>query len=197
MSVFFRFKVPVNMIKPLGLLSEVDLFSQWIPGILKSDIKNSLSDFRKVLYIEREFPYPFAPRQLLLGASAQLVKEKKGALISIRSINFDERCDTWGADQDVLKERPEIVVAKMIRGFMYIEKNDDESCWYHGLMNVDPMFGFIPYMMINFMVKRIVYLMIGKIQNKEVFENEIVMQRMSERTEFYETIKKRLDEFDK
>ena len=70
MSVFMKFKVPTNMMAPLSLLSEVDLFSHWVPGILKSEIKNDLSEFRKVLYVQREFPYPFAPRQLLLGASA-------------------------------------------------------------------------------------------------------------------------------
>jgi hypothetical protein len=51
MSVFFRFKVPVNMIKPLGLLSEVDLFKEWMPGMLRSDIEKDLSPFRKVLYV--------------------------------------------------------------------------------------------------------------------------------------------------
>ena len=70
MSVFMRFKVPTNMMMPLGLLSEVDLLSQWIPGLLRSDLLKEPSDFRKILYVQREFPYPFAARQFLLGASA-------------------------------------------------------------------------------------------------------------------------------
>ncbi len=54
---------------------------------------------------------------------------------------------------------------------MYIEHIDEDNCWYHGLINVDPMLGMIPNFLVNFMVKRIVYIMIGRIQNKEIFEN--------------------------
>ena len=46
---------------------------------------------------------------------------------------------------------------------MYVEHIDEDHCWYHGLINIDPKFGYIPYMMINFLVKRIVYIMIGKL----------------------------------
>jgi hypothetical protein len=59
----------------------------------------------------------------------------------------------------------------MIKGYMYIEHIDEDNCWYHGLINVDPMLGMIPNFLVNFMVKRIVYIMIGRIQNKEIFEN--------------------------
>ena len=84
-------------------------------------------------------------------------------MICIRSINFDERAETWDAKLSVLNDYPNLVVAQMIKGFMYVEHIDEENCWYHGLINVDPKFGFIPYMMINFLVKRIVYIMIGKL----------------------------------
>jgi hypothetical protein len=50
-SVFYRFKCPTNMFFPLSLLSEVDLFKDWMPSIIRSDIVKNLSDFRKVLHV--------------------------------------------------------------------------------------------------------------------------------------------------
>ena len=51
MSLFYRFKVPTSMFFPLALLSEVDLFREWIPSIIKSDILHNFSDFRKLLHV--------------------------------------------------------------------------------------------------------------------------------------------------
>ena len=53
MSVFYRFKVPTNMFFPLALLSEVDLFKEWIPSVLKSEILENKSDFRKIVQVQR------------------------------------------------------------------------------------------------------------------------------------------------
>lgn len=81
----------------------------------------------------------------------------------------------------------------MIRAYNYIEYIDDESCWFHGMVNVNPNFSYVPDWLLNVLVKRAVYVMIGKIQNKEIFENELIKKRMVERKEFYDMIKKRLD----
>lgn len=76
----------------------------------------------------------------------------------------------------------------MIKGFNYVEHIDDKSCWYHGMINLNPHFALLPDWFFNFIIKRALYVMIGKIQNKEVFENQVLMKRVEERKEFYEDL---------
>jgi hypothetical protein len=86
-SLFFRFKVPINLFYPVALVSQADHIKDWMPSVVKSDILKTNSDMRKVIQIEREFPWPFSNREFVLCASGVLVKERKGVMIVIRSIN--------------------------------------------------------------------------------------------------------------
>lgn len=131
-------------------------------------------------------------RELFLCASSILVKERKGAMIMLRSIN-EEHHKNWN-----LKELPEperdFVTARMIKGFMYVEHIDSQNCWFNGLINVDPKFSYIPDSLINFIIKRVIYVLIGKLQSKEIFENDVIKKRINERVEFYDKLRKRLSE---
>ncbi len=90
-----------------------------------------------------------------------LVKERKGALICLRYAN-EERAKNWDFDMGVLNSHNAFVVARMIKGFMYVEHIDNDNCWFHGFINIDPNFSFIPDWVINFTVKRVLYVIIGK-----------------------------------
>lgn len=65
-----------------------------MPSVVRSDILKTNSDLRKVIHIEREFPWPFSNRDFILCASGVLVKERKGVMIVIRSVN-EERAKQW------------------------------------------------------------------------------------------------------
>jgi len=180
------------MFYPLSLLSEIDLMKNWMPYIIRSDLMHNYSDFRKSLFIERGFPFPFKNRAIILAASAILVKERKGALIMLRSFN-DRRKDIWGFDPKLVPQH-NLVEATMHKGFMYMEHIDENSCWYHGMINIDPNFTFLPDWILNFTVKRLIYVIMGKMQNKDFFENELIKKRMTERPEFYDKLRTRLSE---
>jgi hypothetical protein len=133
-----------------------------------------MSEFRKVAYVERSLPWPFANRELYICASAMLIKERdrKGALTILRSVNED-REKLWGLE--IPKENTHhIVRANMIRGFMFMEKIDEDSCWYNGFINMNPNVAFIPDSFFGFMVKRIIYVIIGKIRTKDMYHNHYV-----------------------
>ena len=40
----------------------------------------------------------------------------------------------------------------------------------HGYMNINPMLAYVPTFLINFMVKRVLYVMAGRMASKELFE---------------------------
>lgn len=52
------------------------------------------SDLRRVLHLEREFPWPLANREIIACCSSFLIKERKGAMIMLRSAT-PERADLW------------------------------------------------------------------------------------------------------
>lgn len=86
-SVFYRFQCPTNIFYPVALLSEIDMFKEWVPNMQKSEVIKSITDLRKVIYFLRDFPWPLASREMVVCASAILIKEKKGILTMIRSVN--------------------------------------------------------------------------------------------------------------
>lgn len=52
-----------------------------------SQCLDQISDYRKVIHLARDFPWPLANRELVVCASAMLIKERKGVITIMRSIN--------------------------------------------------------------------------------------------------------------
>ena len=62
------------------------------------------------------------------------------------------------------------------RGFKYIEEIDEDNCWYHGFINVNPNFKYLPNWVLNFSIKRVIYVIIGRLQSKEFFQNDVMKE---------------------
>ena len=75
-SVFFKFKVPTNMLYPLTLIDDVKKYTEWVPRVLKSELQYEHSETRRVIAIENAFPWPLANRELVICGSAVLCKER-------------------------------------------------------------------------------------------------------------------------
>ena len=125
-----------------------------------------------------------ATRELILKASAIMVKERKGALIMLRSMQAEDKVE-WMGETAMPVEDPALVRAQMKKGFMYVEHIDNDSCWFHGYISIDPMFSYLPHWLLNFTIKRVLYIIIGKLQSKEIFENDLIKARMAEKEDYY------------
>ena len=82
-----------------------------------------------------------------------------------------------------------LVRAECIKGFMYMEHIDDGSCWFHGYMNVNPNLSFMPDSFFNFLIKRIIYKIIDKLQGKETFEKDVLNTRIVEKAAQYDILR--------
>ena len=82
-------------------------------------------------------PFPLSDRDFNICHTSLLVKERKGAMVMIRSVN-DERGKLWGVNELIPPEDPKVVRAEIIKAFMYVEHIDESSCWFHGYMNMNP-----------------------------------------------------------
>ena len=106
MSVFYRFKINANLFMPFSLLSEIDILKEWIPGFLKADVIKNHSNFRRALHMVRDMPFPLSNREFISCSSQMIVKERKGVMVILRSIN-EEREQYW--DIKAPQEDPDIV----------------------------------------------------------------------------------------
>ncbi len=124
---------------------------KWVPGVKKIDVFKVHSPFRKAIHIHREMPFPLSDRDFTVCSTSILVKERKGAMVMIRSVN-EERQKQW--ELTSLPTVPEKVVrADVLKGFMYVEHIDQKSCWFHGFMNMNPKIQFMPDSFISFVLK--------------------------------------------
>ena len=81
-------------------------------------------------------------------ASSLMIKEKKGILSVLRSIN-DTR-SKWVSDVEIPPEdNYKFVRADIIKMFHYVEAIDKDSCWLHFYMNNDPKFAYLPDAFLN------------------------------------------------
>ena len=83
----------------------------------------------------------------------------------------------------------------MVKTFQYFEPIDSESCWYTSLINVDVKLTYVPDFLVNFTVKRVLYVIIGIMQNKEHFYKCFNKINNDECQEFFDRLKKTLSEF--
>ncbi len=77
---------------------------------------------------------------------------------------------------------------------MYVEHIDQNSCWLHGFTNMNPKVQFMPDSFLGFVIKKIVNVMVKKLQRQPIFEDKAVLERMEERNDFYQKIR---EEFEK
>ena len=83
------------------------------------------------------------------------------------------------------------MVRANIKGFVYVEHIDESSC---GCMNVNPNFAYMPHWFLNFILKRVVNVIVVKLREENVFDSPEVNEQMLKRKEFYDGLISQLKE---
>ena len=190
-TVFYKIKLNTNIVYPFALLSEIQMMKNWVPGVKKSDIFKVNSQFRKAIHVHREMPFPISDRDFNVCHTSLLAKERKGVMVMIRSAT-EERSKYWGLADVLPPIDPKVVRAEIIKAFMYVEHIDAKSCWFHGYMNMNPKIQFMPDSFVGYVIKKIVNVMVKKLQREQIFEDKAILERMAERKEYYDIIKSEL-----
>ena len=86
------------------------------------------------------------------------------------------------------------MVRANIKGFMYVEHIDESSCWFHSSMNINPNFAHMPDWFLNFILKKVVDVIVVKLRKENVFDSPEVNKQMRERKEFYDGLIAQLKE---
>ena len=93
-SIFYKFQLPSNILKPYGLISNIEHMKDWMPDIQSSDVLKNVSNYHRAIHVKRSMPFPISNREVIVAASQVIVPERKGAMIIIRSVN-QERQKSW------------------------------------------------------------------------------------------------------
>ena len=86
------------------------------------------------------------------------------------------------------------VRADMVKGIMFLEYIDENSCCLSGLVNINPRIQYIPRLLINYVVKRIVYDTLCRLSKKEFYECEEVKIKIKENEQFLEYVENKLND---
>ena len=127
LSFCFRIKINVNLMNPFVLLAQVENFKSISPDVLVAEQYCKMSDYREIVHVIKEIPWPLANRELYVTRSISYLKEKNGILINMRSLN-EERAK-WLDVVVPQEESSSVKRAEMIKGFMFFEEIDEDSCW--------------------------------------------------------------------
>jgi hypothetical protein len=93
-TVFYKIKLNSHMIYPFALLSEIQLMKNWVPDVKTIDIFKVNSQFRKAIRMHRGMPFPLSDRDFTICHTSLIVKERKGAMVMIRSTD-EKRAKQW------------------------------------------------------------------------------------------------------
>lgn len=109
-------------------------------------------------------------------------------MVMIRSVN-DERSKLWGLNDVQPPVDPKIVRAEIIKAFIYVEHIDANTCWFHSFMNMNPKIQYMPDSFFGWVLKKIVNVMVKKLQREFTFEDKALIERMGERKEYYDMVR--------
>mmetsp|Transcript_34670 Transcript_34670/g.25827 ORF Transcript_34670/g.25827 Transcript_34670/m.25827 type:complete len:243 (-) Transcript_34670:64-792(-) len=189
-SVFCRCKINTHAYFPLFLLSQINHLKEWIPSVVRSDELKRVSDMRRVLRMEREFPWPLYNREMIIGASCNFMQEKGAVLMMLRSVKED-RAGLWGVELPA-EDESQRVRADLVRMYQFLEVGDLNSCWLSTYMCVDPKIAFLPDFILNNSIKRVLYVMLGRMSDRQVFKELYEKAHASYDKEMDERIKLKL-----
>jgi len=111
----------------------------------------------------------------------------------LRSVK-EGRAGLWGVELPE-EDESQRVRAEMVRMFQFLEVGDLNSCWLSTFICVDPKFAYLPDFILNNSIKRVLYVMLGRMSDRQVFKELYEKAHASYDKEMDERIKLKLQEY--
>jgi len=182
--------VKSHIFNPLSLFAEVDLYSTWMPRIDYCHVEKSYSRFRKIVHTEVNFPWPFNDRAGIMMGYGTPLPEQNAVIVVLRTLdNMTEYLDCKFPEL----RNPSTVRLSVTCGCLYFRYIDENTTLFRGIFNTDPHMSLIPNWLLNFAVKKVIYALLGIIQEKSLkFAGTEIEKRVKENTYLYDEIRRRL-----
>ncbi len=186
--------INAHIFKPLSMFAEVDLYSSWVPRLHYCHVEKDFSRFRKTVEWEVSFPWPFHNRSGVCHGYGTTLPEQNAVIVVVRTINDDPATKEHLGCVFPPPKNSWDVHLKVNCGCMYFRYIDENTTLFRGLFNIDPNMSLVPQWLINYVMKKVAYTVLGLIQEKSKnFEGSVFEKRVNENTYMYDEIRRRLN----
>lgn len=189
MTIYIEGTINAPMINLFAILCEIDLFPLWIPDTESSKLIKEVSPLRKSVNLINVLPWPIWKRELFVEAGCYVMKEHQAIGVSLESIRTEE----WFGEK--LERHPETCIeSHMNRGFFCIQYIDEESSRVKAFLNIDPHLGFIPVVLINWLMKNIASSIVDFLKSKAEKLPQEYIDRIETNKEMYDYVRQKIRE---
>ncbi|MDR3549769.1 MAG: hypothetical protein P4M11_16095 [Candidatus Pacebacteria bacterium] len=186
--------INTHIFKPLSLFAEVDLYAKWIPRLSYCGVEKSFSRFRKTVQCVANFPWPFNDREGICHGYGTALPDQNAVIVVLRSISNNSATKEYMGCKFPEPRSKKNVKLIVNYGCMYFRFIDENTTLFRGIFNSDPNMRLVPQFLINFAIKKVVYAMLGIIQDRcGKFEGTEFEKRVKENTYLYDEIRRRLN----
>lgn len=177
---------------PIALFAEVDLYSSWIPRLGYCNIEKDYSRFRKTVHCEIDIPWPFNDRYGIFHGYGTTLPEMKSVIVVIRSLDTENKKEYLDCTLPGPRKSSHVGVT-LKYGCMFFRYIDESTCLFRAVFNADPHMTYIPQWLINFGMKTVVYMILGRVKEKsEKFAGTALEERVKNNKYLYDEVRKRL-----
>eukprot|EP01128_Nolandella_sp_AFSM9_P012724 TRINITY_DN9556_c0_g1_i2.p1 TRINITY_DN9556_c0_g1~~TRINITY_DN9556_c0_g1_i2.p1 ORF type:complete len:200 (+),score=26.22 TRINITY_DN9556_c0_g1_i2:161-760(+) len=185
--------VDCNLFAMISLLMEIDMYTEWVPniagkGLVLANEVELLSKISKVGFFHFGLPWPLQDRDMLvLGYGVDLLAEGGKILLVLKNLEEHKDVPTPGGG---------ITRVKLHAGGVLFQSITEKTCHVSYIFNVDPQLAYMPSWLLNFLMKTFA----GAVWERMSSHAQAIdrapegkyAQRMKERPELYNMLKKRL-----
>lgn len=83
LTIYLEANINAPLLNLFTIISEVQLFKNFIPLMKQSDIVGEVSPLRKMVYFRQYLPWPLKQRECFLTATGTVLKETNAAVLSM------------------------------------------------------------------------------------------------------------------
>ena len=121
------------------ILCEADLFTEWLPLVVKSRLLGRASYLRQIGEFEGWLPWPMSTRSAILQVCGFYDEQDNSNLLTLRSIHGN----TW-LNGITIERNPQTVYADINDSCMYIKQLGENRHILKIALNGDPKINFLP-----------------------------------------------------
>jgi hypothetical protein len=205
-KTFYRHEpsTPVHSIKMQGIIdcpalnimavmNEHSLYHKWIPLINEVCLIKQLSNYRKVIYLNANLPWPLAPRDAVMYGYGVDYLEEETIVVMIRSCVED---DLPPQDAHLIPPPENFTRVDTKFAGVLLRPLSETSTYVTMMSNTDPKFTYIPYALLNWATKQLSFTMWSTLVERAKtigMEGNEYEKLMQDKPELYANIQQKLD----
>ena len=174
----------------LVLLAEPDMLPKWLPMLSDVKILGEPTKYRRILNYKFNLPWPVSDREAsVLGRGMPLI-DSRGLVIMLKTVERNYLgTDIPGASEGSVK-------VDISLSCIYIQYPQENKCSISLIIRSDPKLSLIPQWLINYGTKQVAHIFVKNLREYATkFAGSEFEDRVKARPEFYNDIRKKLEDY--